>query len=135
MRLSVDERMWERYGRFTDLPSEKQRELTLATEADLREEAAELLRAGKDVVIDSCLCKRFKREAFKAVAEVCGAETECIYLTAPREELLARLARRRGNDANDIIVGEEDFERFEKNFEIPGEDEDFRTIDSLENKR
>lgn len=132
VRLSTDERMWERYGRFTELSDAEQRRLTMSVEKELIEEMSMLLRRGQDVVIDSCLCKRFKREAFSEAARDCGASVDCIYLTAPRAEILARLSRRRGKDANDIRVSEEAFERFERHFEVPSAEEGFRKTVSQE---
>lgn len=123
--LSVDEEMWKRYGpEFTHLPSDEQRRLTLATEEDIRHQMALLLSEGNDVVIDSCLCKRFKRDAFREAAQAAGATPKLIYLTAPKEELLRRLSSRRGDSHDDIIVTAEQLERFLLNFQPPQDDEE-----------
>lgn len=126
--LSVDEEMWLRHGsEFPSLPSAKQRELTLEVEADIRDRMAQLLFQGDDVVVDSCLCKRFKRDAFRQRAIEAGAEPKLVYLYADRETLLKRLADRRGRHANDIIVTTEQLDRFLVNFQPPQPDEEVVT--------
>lgn len=130
--LSVDEEMWLRHGsEFPDLPSSRQRELTLEIEAELRDRMAQLLKQGDDVVVDSCLCKRFKRDAFRQRAEESGGEPRLIYLYADRETLLKRLADRRGRHANDIIVTAEQLERFLVSFQPPQSDETIVELSSL----
>ena len=127
--LSVDEEMWNSYGSgFTELPSEEQRRLTLATEENLRHRMALLLKEGEDIVVDSCLCKRFKRDAFREAAIEAGATPKLIYLTAPKEELLRRLSSREGKAHDDIIVTAEQLERFLQNFQPPQADEEIWPI-------
>lgn len=123
--LSVDEEMWRRFGpEFTRLPSARQRELTIGVEADIRENMAVRLREGNDVVIDSCLCKRFKRDNFRQAASEAGGEPVLIYMSADRETILQRLAGRKGEDPNDIIVTPEQLDRFLVNFQPPEDDEE-----------
>lgn len=122
--LSVDEEMWHRHGsEFPSLPSARQRELTLEIEEEIRKRMAQLLMQGDDVVVDSCLCKRFKRDAFRQKAEEAGGVPKLVYLYADRETLLKRLADRRGLHANDIIVTPEQLDRFLVNFQPPQPDE------------
>lgn len=54
-----------------------------------------------------------------------GVEPTGIFATAPDEVILERLSERVGRDADDIMVSEEQFRRFRKNFEEPAEDENF----------
>lgn len=123
--LSVDEEMWHRHGSdFTKLPSSRQREMTLTVESEIREQMGRLLKDGKDVVIDSCLCKRFKRDAFRQAALEANAEPRLIYLTADRETLINRLAKRKGANHDDIIVTVEQLDRFLVNFQPPEADEE-----------
>lgn len=129
VRLCVDEWMWSRYGSdFVRLPSDTQRQLTLEAEADIRSRMQELLRSGHRVVIDSCLCKRFKREAFELAAVEVNADIDKIFLTASRDILLHRLAQRKGSDPNDICVSPEEFGRFTANFQEPDDDEGYLVI-------
>lgn len=129
VRLCVDELMWSRHGsEFVHLPSATQRQLTLEAEAEIRTRMQELLSEGRRVVIDSCLCKRFKREAFELAATEVNADIDKIFLTARHEVLLHRLAQRKGDDPNDICVSPEEFGRFTANFQEPDADEGYLVI-------
>lgn len=91
-----------------------------------------LLLEGREVVVDSCLCKRFKREAFEHSAREVDADVSKIYLTASRDVLLSRLSRRRGDDANDIVVTPVELDRFLTNFQVPEDEEGYEVVDTGE---
>ncbi|MCM1290932.1 MAG: ATP-binding protein [Prevotella sp.] len=132
VRLCVDELMWELHGcDFMMIPSEERRKMTLEAEDILRKEMKEQLSLGKKVVIDSCLCKRFKREEFERVAKESGANVRRYYLTAPKSVLTERLRMREGKNPNEIKVSEDELDRFMDNFEIPQKDEGYLTVDSF----
>ena len=125
-RLSLDHALLKKHGDgFTSFPSEEQRMLTIGMEKELCREMCQLLERGESVVVDACLCKRFKRDAFMCGARRSGVEPTGIFATAPDEVILERLSERVGRDADDIMVSEEQFRRFRKNFEEPAEDENF----------
>lgn len=129
VRLSVDELIWSEYGKdFSSLPPSEQKEITLRTEETIGSLLSNLLEVGRDVVVDGCLCKRFKRDALVEIARKKMASVEGIYLTAPDDVILERLARRRGLGPNDIVVTPQEFSRFRKNFQVPESDEGFRII-------
>lgn len=67
---------------------------------DLRAQAAASLRAGCSVVVDAVFLRPEERDAIGAVAAEAGVAFEGLWLEAPRPDLEARLAARRG-DASD----------------------------------
>lgn len=131
IRLSVDEAVWSKYGPdFSKLPLPEQRKaLTEASEEIL----ARLLRhieAGDSVVVDSTMCKRFKRDRYRdACIRAFGVNPLIVYFDTPLPLLRERLAIRKGDTPNDQIVPTEHLETFFDNFEQPREDENFIVID------
>jgi predicted kinase len=92
MRLSVDEEVHARHGRYgIDYPEHEyfQRERPVVEEVQRR--LAELVRAGQDVVLDYGLWRRVERDAYKRLVEAHGGQWRLVYFRADREVLLRRL--------------------------------------------
>lgn len=124
IRLSSDRMIWELYGPdFEGFPREKQHEIFLRTDERIASMLPGLLADGKGVVIDSAMCKRFKRDRIREICRKSGTEAVTIYLYVPAGLLLSRLAERKGDGPDDQIVTESQLLSFLANFEKPGEDE------------
>lgn len=123
-RLSVDAFLMAEYGKeFKSFEPERQRMLTAEAESALAERMATEVKKGKRVVIDSCLCKRSKRDFMRRKAQETGHHTLLIYMQASFDESLRRLKARKGEGCDDIPVSEEMLRRFFCGFERPDEDE------------
>lgn len=102
IRLSVDEEMWHRFGRYgVDYPEALYPEYSARAEAHLKSELVSVLRRGSDVVVDFSFWQRSRRDAYKRLIEGAGAVWRLIYFKVPEEVLRSRLQNRAGRfDAN-----------------------------------
>lgn len=92
VRLSIDETVWEQYGRYgVDYPAERYEEITTVVEEQLRLRLLTLLQEGKNVVIDFSFWSRERRDRYRALIEAAGASLELVYLKADLELLRHRL--------------------------------------------
>lgn len=126
VRLSVDEFMWGSHGEaMLSFPSDTLRQLTAEAEDSILSEMQRELAAGNDVVLDSCMCKRFKRDRFAKAAREAGADAKIVFLKADRETLLRRIKIRsdRPVNADSLPVSEEQLLAYLKGFEAPGDEE------------
>ena len=71
VRLSIDEELWQTCGQYgVDYQQEAYEELSLAAEERLCRRMTELIRAGKNVVLDFSFWNRDNRERYrKLIAE------------------------------------------------------------------
>ena len=121
-RLSIDEEIWRRYGRYgLDYPPEQYGAHVEAARALLRTQLIEELRGGQAVVVDSSFWSRAHRDDFKAAVEGAGGIWRLVYLKADEALLRERLAARRERfDANAAVpIGEAALARFLASFETP----------------
>jgi predicted kinase len=102
IRLSVDEEMWRRFGRYgVDYAEARYPEFSAQAEDHLKSELVSALRRGSDVVVDFSFWQRSRRDAYKQLIEGVGAVWRLIYLKVPEEALRSRLQNRAGRfDAN-----------------------------------
>ncbi|MFJ6213819.1 AAA family ATPase [Streptomyces sp. NPDC092296] len=127
VRLSVDEVVHERHGRYgVDYPENTYFEKEAPVVAELHERLAELVQAGRDVVWDHGLWPRKDRDAMKELVKSAGGRWRLLYFPVGRDELLRRLDERsRREDANALIVTPEALDDFFARFEVPhGEGEE-----------
>lgn len=84
--------------------------------------AAALLDEGHSVVVDDTFCWRSLRDAFRAIAEVRGLETQVVFVNPPLEEIQRR---RLENDLRQYRPAIDDavFDQVLASFEPPQEDE------------
>ncbi|MDH6119369.1 putative kinase [Kitasatospora sp. GAS204A] len=127
VRLSVDEVVHERHGRYSvDYPEHSYFEKEAPVVDELHDRLAELIGEGRDVVWDHGLWPRKDRDAMKKLVESAGGRWRLLYFPVERDELLRRLTERnRRGDANALIVTPEALDDFFARFEVPqGEGEE-----------
>jgi predicted kinase len=102
VRLSIDEEIWARFGRFgIDYDPVLYSDHLVTTEAVLRERLVDLVRAGQNVVVDFSFWERKRRDEYKQLIVDAGGSWELVYLKVSRSELRRRLAARADRfDAN-----------------------------------
>src|SRR5215475_9447740 len=80
-RLSIDETMWQRFGRYgIDYPASDYRSLLDVAHAELHDRLRELMARRVPAVIDAALWNRPSRERYKAVVEQAGCRWQLVYL-------------------------------------------------------
>jgi predicted kinase len=95
VRLSIDEEIWARFGRFgIDYDPVLYSDHLVTTEAILRERLVDLVRAGQNVVVDFSFWQRARRDEYKQLIVDAGGSWDLIYLKVSRSELRRRLAAR-----------------------------------------
>jgi predicted kinase len=123
VRLSIDEVVWERIGGQDAGLALDEREYDRLKEqvrAEQWQELVELMRAGRDVVVDYSFWSRAARDEYKALVESHGCRWELVHLKAARETLERRLAlRNREQGANAVTVEENLLSRYLDHFEEP----------------
>jgi predicted kinase len=127
VRLSVDERVHARHGRYgVDYPERDYLALEAPVVAEVREELIELVAAGRSAVLDHGLWTRKERDEWKNLVQETGGRPRLLYFPVPREELLRRLeARNQREDGNALTVTPEALDDFFARFEPPhGEGEE-----------
>ena len=130
IRVSADELLWAEYGaEFANMPVEQQRRAFMAIGTQVNDLTARLISEGKKVVVDSTMCKRFKRDEIRSVCRALDVEPVFVYLETPYQVLHDRLAGRQGTGPNDQIVPDCQLRNFCNNFEAPGADENVITIE------
>ncbi|MEU7339638.1 ATP-binding protein [Streptomyces sp. NPDC007074] len=121
VRLSVDERVHARHGRYgVDYPERRYFELEAPVVSEVRAELVALIGVGQDVVLDHGLWLRSEREEWTKLVRESGGRARLLYFPVPREELMRRLEERnRREDANALKVTPEALEDFCARFEPP----------------
>ncbi|MCL6422357.1 ATP-binding protein [Brachybacterium sp. JHP9] len=118
-RLSFDQEAWA----LGLAPLDLTRAQLAQIDAELRSRLHDLLRAGRDVVLDFSFSTRSLREEWRALAAADGGSTLTIHLATPREVCLARMRERRGAHADDVILDESAAAHHIDTFEAPTADE------------
>jgi len=120
-RLSVDERVHERHGRYgVDYPEREYFALEAPMVAEVREDMVRLIAAGRDTVLDHGLWLRSDREEWRKLVVEAGGRPRLLYFPVPREELLRRLEERNEReDGNALTVTESALDDFYARFEPP----------------
>ncbi|MFH9352776.1 AAA family ATPase [Kitasatospora sp. NPDC017646] len=123
VRLSIDEVVWQRLGRRDAglvLEEEAYDRLKEEVRREQRRELVELVRAGRDVVVDYSFWSRAARDDYKALIEGHGGRWELIHLKADRATLERRLEIRNGEEgANSVTVNGPLFNRYLADFQAP----------------
>ncbi|MEU2354586.1 ATP-binding protein [Streptomyces misionensis] len=121
LRLSVDERVHARHGRYgVDYPERDYFALEAPVVAEVGEELVDTIAAGRDAVLDHGLWTRAARDEWKKLVEEAGGRWRLLYFPVPREELLCRLAERsQRQDGNALTVTELALDDFYARFEPP----------------
>ena len=127
VRLSVDEEVFARYGRYgIDYHEAEYPEKEAPVVVEVYRRLEQLVTAGRDAVLDMGLWRRMDRDDVKKLVETAGGAWRLIYFDVGRDELLRRLAERNGRaDANALKVTPEALQDFIARFEPPcGEGEE-----------
>ena len=86
--------------------------------------AAQVLRAGLDVVLDEGFWRRADRDAVRAQADALGVDVQLLHFDVPLPELRRRLQRRNASlPAGTFEIDEAALNLFLTRFEPPGADE------------
>jgi predicted kinase len=131
VRLSIDEEIWRQFGRYdVDYPAERYPELQRQAEQMLRRALVDLVRQGRNIVVDISLWRRSSRDEYKTIVEEAGGHWRLVYLRAAPELLRRRLAARESRrDANAAFpITKDILELYLRDFEEP-HDEDEEIID------
>jgi predicted kinase len=121
-RLSIDEELWARFGRYgIDYGAELYEQHSAVAEDALRSRLVALLQAGTDVVLDLSFWQRASREQYKQLIEELGGRWRLLYLKVGPQELRRRLAERSERfDANAAFaVSDERLAGYLASFEEP----------------
>ncbi|GLK99356.1 hypothetical protein GCM10017581_010970 [Dactylosporangium matsuzakiense] len=102
VRLSVDEEIWHRFGRYgVDYRTEEYEQHSDVARKAVRERLLVLLADGRDVVVDSSFWQRSQRCEYKRLIEQAGGRWRLVYLKADPDLLRRRLdVRADRRDAN-----------------------------------
>lgn len=121
VRLSVDELLHFRHGRYgVDYPEDRYFELEAPVVTEVRSRLAELVAAGRDVVLDHGLWLRKDREEWQQLVVEAGGRWRLLYFPVPKAELLRRLEERnRREDANALTVTASALDDFYQRFDVP----------------
>ncbi|CAN5531988.1 hypothetical protein BH10PSE5_BH10PSE5_03750 [soil metagenome] len=121
-RLSIDEEVWERFGRYgLDYPPGAYDGHLSAARASLAAKLDDCLRDGRAAVVDSAFWSRAHRDEYKARSEAAGRPWALVHMKTPEAVLRARLAVRAERfDANAALpIDETTFGRFLQSFQEP----------------
>jgi predicted kinase len=120
-RLSIDEEIFARYGRYgIDYPADNWVQYQAEAELALKERLGELVRAGRNVVVDFSFWNRAFRDEWKHLIDVAGGAWELVFIKVDPAALPGRLAGRRDDaDANAFPVMPEMLAFFIEGFEFP----------------
>ncbi|WP_125775719.1 AAA family ATPase [Antribacter gilvus] len=119
VRLSIDAELWRRGVRGA-VPDDKR----AAAQRFLEDRLAELVEAGRDVVVDSSFWRRADRDHYRELVTRYGGTCELVYFQVAREELHRRIARRNtGTGADSVHVDAATLDRYIDGFEVPTPDE------------
>lgn len=124
VRLSFDAGIWARGITGGEVPEEVREEIR----TELRTELLRLLDEGRDVVLDFSFWSRAMREEWRALLAEHHVVPETIYLATDRDTVLARVAQRRTDHADDFPVGLDTAASYVDRFEPPVPEEGPLTI-------
>ncbi|KUL23157.1 AAA family ATPase [Actinoplanes awajinensis] len=121
VRLSVDEMMHSRHGRFgIDYRESRYFELEAPIIDEIRGRLVRLIGRGRDVVFDHGLWRRADRDTYKHLVEAHGAQWRLLYFKVDKAELQRRLAERHQRDgANAATVSPRALDEFYARFDEP----------------
>jgi predicted kinase len=124
VRLSVDEEVYARHGRYgVDYSMDQYFDRERPVAEELRRRLVELVESGRDVVLDYGLWRRSDRDAYKRLVEAHGGRWRLLYFKVDREVLSQRLAERnRRDDANALAVTPSALADFIARFDEPREE-------------
>ncbi|MFC4137514.1 MULTISPECIES: AAA family ATPase [unclassified Microbacterium] len=127
VRLSFDREAWSRGIRRMPLADDVHRDI----DAGLQRRLLELVRDGRDVVLDFSFWSRTMRDQWRGLLVPHGVIPETYYLDTDRATCLERLAARTGAHRDDFVLDEATAAAYFDGFEPPSAEEGLLTICSL----
>lgn len=124
VRLSFDAGIWARGITGGEVPDAVREEIR----TELRTELMRLASDGRNVVLDFSFWSRAMRAEWRALLEPHGIVPETVYLATDRETVLARVAERRADHADDFPVDPATAAAYVDGFEAPVPEEGPLTI-------
>jgi predicted kinase len=124
VRLSYDQEAWDRGIRHMPLSEDVHSDIG----THLQRRLAELVGAGRDVVLDFSFWSRAMREEWRRVLGPLGVVPETIYLATERSTCLERIAARGLAHGDDFAVDTETAAAYFDHFEPPTPDEGPLTV-------
>jgi predicted kinase len=122
-RVSIDQIIYSRHGIYgADYPPDRYDEYQ--TEADGIYDAhfRQLLREGRDIVLDRSFYAKEDRDEFRDLVEQAGARRVLVYFKADRDVLWKRICERRARGVNAdsaLEISEELLDAYFAGFEAP----------------
>lgn len=123
-RLSFDVESFKRGFKVHPLPRDVYDEIKNFLDHELRT----LIMQNKDVVLDYSFWSRKMRDEYKNKIAPFGIKPEIILIDTPKEIALQRIAARKGNHPNDIIVDVQTATHYYDQFQPPTPEEGDITI-------
>lgn len=120
LRFCHDEWMVALYGQ--DPPAELFQEYASRVSALIESQWVQAVRAGVDVVLDLGFWSRSQRDATRELVGALGAQWVLYSLSAPDEELWARVSRRNAEPGS-LFIARATFDALKQRFEPLGDDE------------
>jgi hypothetical protein len=121
-RLSIDEEIWGRFGRYglDYTPEDYPGHVAVARDA-IKDVLLQLLAKRQPAVVDSSFWSRAHRDSYKDLIESAGCAWRLVYLRAPESLFRDRLAERgRRFDANAAFpIGADVLAKFLEDFQAP----------------
>lgn len=129
VRLSVDDRLAERHGRYgIDYPEPEHGRLEAPIAAEVDAELRALIGSGRSVILDRGLWLRRDRDRYKQLIIDAGGTWRLLYFQASKDVLLDRLAERNIRARTDpaiLTITPDALDDFYQRFEPPsGEGEE-----------
>ena len=119
--LSLDGIMWDEFGDFAPEEFVNYRD---RAERLLTDRLRQAVASGKRAVVDATLCKRAKRDAYRALVASLGASCCLVYCHADEATLRERLRRRNVSPGREAaVVTDEMLDKFLAGFQPPMDDE------------
>lgn len=102
VRLSIDEEVWARFGRFgVDYSVDRYAEFSAFAKVELARRLVELVGEGRDLVVDFRFWQGSTRDRYKGLVEAAGGQWRLVHLRAEPDVLRRRLSERSARfDAN-----------------------------------
>ena len=126
VRISIDEYIWEHFGRFgVDYPEAQYEKLQGVAERSNLKKLEALIHKRFACVVDYSFWSKAQRVQYRKLVESAGGQVTLLYLRAAPEILRSRLkARGQARSANAAFaINEKTLEQFVAGFEEPSGDE------------
>lgn len=93
MRLSIDEEVWRRFGRYgIDFEPDRYSEHSATAEEALERQLLCLVAEGRDVVVDFSFWQRADRQRYRGLVRAAGGRCDLIYLKVDAKTVRQRLS-------------------------------------------